>query len=125
MNKNVIALAALAVVGAVYWKRTMMAAAAASRPATQAPAAPVKNTNSDMWVKLLGEGWKTLLSSETGKSLFGKNSYGQLVTSDGKPISDEMVSLLPNVLGDGYTPELLGVEYYDAMFPTLSSEYWF
>lgn len=124
MNKNVIAVAVLAVVGAVYWKRTMAAATAAGAGRPAQAATPVNNTNSDMWTKLLGDGWKALLSSDTGKSMFGMNGYGNLVTSDGKPVSDTMKSILPNVLGDGYTPELIGVELYDSMFPTLSSDYW-
>lgn len=42
------------------------------------------NVNSDMWTRLLGNSWKELAA---GSASIGKNIFGQMTSSDGKPIS--------------------------------------
>lgn len=47
------------------------------------------NVNGDMWARLLGNGWEYLSSAQNadGSPAFLKNSFGQVTTTDGKPVN--------------------------------------
>lgn len=92
MSNNA-ALIAVGVVGAVLLlkKKTAMAA----RPATGSPTAqPSTNLNGDMWARLLGKSWQSMLQAGMVNQGAGgnqpfvmRNLFGQVVTSDGTPVS--------------------------------------
>jgi hypothetical protein len=126
-DNEIILFAALAVGAAIYMKQARAAAAPATRPGYPPAASQTQNVNGAMWTSLLGNAWTSLVNPATGGSLFGKNGLGQLVTSDGKPVSSEMQALLPNVLGDGYTPSVNYGDtpnYIDDAFPALAGLEW-
>jgi hypothetical protein len=125
-DNEIILFAALAVGAAIYMKQAR-AAQPATRPGYPPAASKTQNVNGAMWTSLLGNAWTALVNPATGGSLFGKNGLGQLVTSDGKPVSSEMQALLPNVLGDGYTPSVNYGDtpnYIDDAFPALAGLEW-
>lgn len=56
-----------------------------------------------------------------------KNWMGQTVTSDGKPVGEQLADQFPYAYGDGVSD---GIDYGDTpdlingLFPTLSGEWW-
>jgi hypothetical protein len=77
---------------------------------------PVANVNGDMWKRLLGEGWQYLKNSQNadGSPAFLKNIFGQVTTTDGKPVSerDPMAYYSPIVEGlnqDAQPTDYLGM----------------
>lgn len=117
-DNDIILFAALAVGAVFYMKKSHAAAPPATRPGYPPAASQTQNVNGAMWTSLLGREWTSM-----GGSLFGKNGLGQLVTSDGKPVSSEMQPLM----GDGYTQSVDYGDtpnYIDAAFPSLADLEW-
>jgi transcriptional regulator of nitric oxide reductase len=82
----------------------------------------VANVNGDMWARLLGDGWRNLVgaSNKDGTQAFVTNSYGQVTTSDGKPIgSGDPVADFANVIGG--VPVTAPTPYTDSLFPLTDS----
>jgi hypothetical protein len=55
-----------------------------------APQAQSANVNGDMWTRLLGDGWRQMVGAQNsdGSAAFLKRGlFGQVTTSDGKPVS--------------------------------------
>jgi hypothetical protein len=76
---------------------------------------PTANVNGDMWTRLLGTGWQYLQNAQNadGSPAFLKNIFGQVTTTDGKPVSDRdpIAYYSPIVEGlnqDSYAPDYLG-----------------
>jgi hypothetical protein len=95
MNKN--ALFLLAAVAAVLMMKQK--AAAASAPA--AAASPVATSvNNQMWNSILGNTWQGLVSGATGFLM--RNDQGQVVTSDGKPVTSVLPAISSALTNGGY-----------------------
>jgi hypothetical protein len=93
MNKNALMITALVAAALIVMKKK--AANAATLPASSsgsiAAGQPSRNVNSDMWARLLGDGWRTMVSAQNsdGTAAFlKKNFFGQVTTSDGVPVAD-------------------------------------
>lgn len=127
-DNDIILFAALAVGAAIYMKQSRAASAPAVRPGYPAASSQTQNVAGAMWASLLGNAWKDLVNPATGGGLFGKNGLGQLVTSDGKPVSSEMQALLPQTLGSGFMPTEPDYggspNYLDDAFPALAGLEW-
>jgi hypothetical protein len=58
---------------------------------TSASPVATKNLNADMWSRLLGNGWRSLLQGNAANGVdtppfVMRNPFGQIVTSDGTPV---------------------------------------
>ena len=113
MNNKNLTLIALAVAALVLVPK-IASAQAMKKPAGSA-SKPIKNinVNDDMWLRLLRDGWKNIrdAQNEDGTRAFlKKNSSGQIVTSDGKPVntSDPVTDYLQANLG--FTEEQVSYE---------------
>jgi hypothetical protein len=94
MSKNLLLIAAIG--GAVFLVLQKQAQAAGMTVAQKQAAGflntPAQqktvNVNGDMWARLLGDGWRNLTTAQNtdGTPTFVKNTFGQVTTSDGKPI---------------------------------------
>lgn len=104
-QKNTILLAVLGVAAVLYMRRTPAAVLAAQNTSVKAGSTTAtQNVNNQMWSTLLGVGWSYLRDNQNGAgSLFGKNALGQFVTSDGKPIGEDLENALP-LTTTGYMP---------------------
>jgi len=95
MNNNMLFLVA-AVAAVLVMSKKSTAAPAAAAPVVTNPVAT--NLNNQLWANVLGGAWSSLTS---GNSPFlMRNSSGQVVTSDGKPI-DKAYTDLSNVISTG------------------------
>jgi hypothetical protein len=104
MNNNTLIL--VAALGAVF---LMSRKAAAAKPTT-APTAPIggmvgTNVNNQLWTAVLGGAWKSLVTPEDqGSSNFlMRNSFGQVVSSDGKPVDSVYSDISDAISGGDYT----------------------
>jgi len=64
------------------------------------------NVQNQMWGSLLGQGWKALTSAQNADgspAFLSKNWLGQITTSDGVVVSDEVTELFPATYG-GFMP---------------------
>jgi hypothetical protein len=62
------------------------------------------NVNNQLWANVLGGAWKSLVSPDSGNTNFlMRNPFGQVVTSDGKPV-DSVYSDLSDTLSTGGIP---------------------
>jgi len=64
------------------------------------------NVNGDMWTRLLGDGWRNMVSAQNsdGTQKMIVNDWGQVTTTDGKPISTgDPVADYMNANGDNLT----------------------
>jgi hypothetical protein len=80
------------------------------------------NVNGDMWARLLGDGWRNLIGAQNadGTKAFVTNSFGQVTTSDGKPIgSGDPLADFSNVIGG--VPVTAPTPYTDTLFPLTDS----
>jgi hypothetical protein len=94
MSKNVLLLAAIG--GAVFLVLQKQAQAAGLTTAQKQQQGLLytqkqnqsANVNGDMWARLLGSGWQSLVTAQNsdGSASFLKNSFGLVTTSDGKPV---------------------------------------
>lgn len=88
MSKNILLLAAIG--GAVFLvlqKQAQAATTTAATPAKTTTPATV-NVNGDMWARVLGSTFAGFINSAApgSTSTFLKNTWGQITTSDGKPV---------------------------------------
>lgn len=91
-------------------------AAVLKQPAQTSPVITT-NMNGDMWTRLLGKGFVSVAGSGTASGIM-KNLFGQLSTSDGKPIggSDPLAGFIPVNVGAPSN----GVDYLGSTFPGTS-----
>ncbi len=106
MSKDLILIAAIgAAVFLVLSKQAQAGAVTVSttRPLTNAekanmgliytaPQQQSANIMGDMWTRLMGDGWRNLVSAQNdagGPAFIYKNSMGQIVTGDGKPVAGD------------------------------------
>jgi hypothetical protein len=128
-QKNTILLAVLGVAAVLYMRRPSAAVQAAQNTSVKAGSTTAtQNVNNQMWSTLLGIGWSALRDNQNGVgSLFGKNALGQFVTSDGKPIGEDLENALP-LTTTGYAPTDLDYgstpNFIDGLFPELSNLSW-
>lgn len=134
MSKDIILFAAIgAAVLLVMKKQAVAHAATSGAPMTEAQKIaagllPTKqqnitaNVNGDMWARLLGEGWRNLVGAQNpdGTKAFVTNSFGQVTTSDGKPIgSGDPIADYANVIGG--VPVAMPTPLTDSLFPLTGS----
>ncbi len=126
-NRDIVLMAALVVGAVLYMKRAKAA------PTTAAPKGnQVQTTNiqDQRWNALASGAWKLLKDAqdkEGGAAFLMKNWMGQTVTSDGKPVGEELGDMFPYAYGDGVsdsidygeTPNLI-----DGLFKTTSGMWW-
>lgn len=99
MNKNTMLLLLVAAGAFMMMNRAKAGTAAAPGGVRQASPAPSKNVNDAMWRQLLGDGWKMLRDAQTssgGPAFLERNWLGQITTSDGKPVGQELADILPS-----------------------------
>lgn len=98
MNNNGIFL--LAAVAAVLVMSKKAKAATAATPISTPVAT---NVNNQFWQSLLGSTWKSLVTPDNVSSFLMRNSAGQVVTSDGKPV-DSALPWISAALSGSSTP---------------------
>lgn len=101
MSKNILLIGAVAAVAVV-----MMNKARAQVAPAGSASAPVQTVNvqNQMWSQLLGGAWKSLTTAKNpdgSPAFLMKNMFGQITTSDGKVVSDEVAELFPYTYGLG------------------------
>lgn len=106
MNKDMLFLVAAVAAVLMMSKKASAAprpASAATMPATAGGASPLANNlNNQLWSSLLGGGWKSLVGSGSETSPFlMRNDYGQVVTSDGRPIDTGISDISDTMSGLG------------------------
>ncbi|OEZ93475.1 hypothetical protein JAB8_05910 [Janthinobacterium sp. HH106] len=126
-NRDIVLVAALVVGAVLYMKR------AKASPTTTVPKGGQVQTNNvqdQRWNAVIGGAWKFLKDAQNkdgSPAFLMKNWMGQTVTSDGKPVGEQLGDLFPYAYGDGMTDS---VSYGDTpdlingLFPTLSGEWW-
>lgn len=134
MSKDIILFAAIgAAVLIVVKKQAVATATTYGAPMTEAQKIaagllPSKaqgitaNVNGDMWARLMGEGWRNLIGAQNadGTKAFVTNSFGQVTTSDGKPIgSGDPIADFANVIGG--VPVATPTSYVNDLFPLTGS----
>ena len=121
MNNNVLLIAAGVGAALFLMGRKNAIAAAQSAPIAS------KNLNSDMWSRILGDGWRNLVNAQNddgSRAFVMKNRVGQIVTSDGVPISsgDAIGDWLQATLGFSDQSAAPAVDNgYTGLFPLTSS----
>lgn len=120
MNKNLILLAAIGgAVLLVLQKQAQAAAATTTKTTSSAP--KTVNVAGDMWTRLLGAGWLSLTGAQNpdGTQAFLMNNWGQVTTSDGKPV-DGGDPIAAWTAANVSVPTSTGnVDYTASLFPTL------
>lgn len=118
MSKELILVAAIgAAVLLVVNKQAQARNAAPAQVQGYVPAQrPVSGVPGDMWTRLLGEGWQYLKNAQNadGSPAFLKNVFGQVTTSDGKPVGgDDPLSyfspIVESVNRESYPTDFLGM----------------
>jgi hypothetical protein len=99
MNNNTLFLVAAIVAVVVMKKKT------AAPVAPAGPAGPIAtNVNNQLWTSILGGAWKSLISpSDSNDGFLMKNSVGQVVTSDGKPVNSVLPAISGAMSGSDYS----------------------
>jgi hypothetical protein len=97
MSNNNTVLIVVAAAAALFM---MSKTKAATAPAGSA-SAPVqsRNVNDQLWSSLLGGTWRALKDAQTssgGPAFLERNWLGQVTTSDGKPVGQELADMLPS-----------------------------
>lgn len=117
MNKDMLFL--VAAVAAVLVMSKKAGAQGAARPvASSSPVAT--NVNNELWQNVLGGAWKSLVGSGGTGTFLMRNPFGQVVTSDGKPV-DSVYSDISTAISTGYVPDVDvsaasdGVDYLSKM----------
>jgi hypothetical protein len=136
VNKNIILIAALGAAVLLVLKKQTQAAQAALPAMTTAQKqaagllyAPPKtqqvNVMGDMFTRLLGDGWRNLSSAQNsdGSPAFIKNVWGQVSTSDGRPVGGEdpgaaYMEALAGIPSDSGQNYLASISPYDAYLDT-------
>lgn len=116
MNNNILILVA-AVAAVVMLNKAKAATAPAG---TKSAPAPVINANGALWSALMGGGWKAIAdakNSDGSPAFLMTNDYGQIVTSDGKPVGQEYSDLFPATVGNMMPVDvsLGGTDYLSAI----------
>jgi hypothetical protein len=106
MSDNVILLVA-AVAGFLLLQKKKAAAAASTAPLPTA-----NNVNNQLWSSVLGNSWRSLVQPGSASNFLERNNWGQIVTSDGKPV-DSVFGALPDILSGGVdtTEASDGIDY--------------
>jgi hypothetical protein len=125
MSKNILLVAALGAAVFLVLQKQAQAKGATT------PAAPAKgsttpaqvNVNGDMWARLLGDGWRNLVGAQNsdGTAAFLKNTWGQITTSDGKPVYAGDPVAAWGTVAAGLPSSGGNVDYVGQMFPNLDS----
>ncbi len=102
-DKNILLIGGVAAVAVLMLNK----ARAQSAPAASY-SAPIKTNNvqGQMWGALLGGAWNSLTAAKNpdgSPAFLMKNWLGQVTTSDGKVVSDDVTELFPAVYG-GFLP---------------------
>lgn len=102
MNNNTLLL--VAALGAVFLM-SRKASAATPAAAAASPLATSNNVNNQLWSAVLGGAWRSLVSpGSAGNSGFlMRNDFGQVVTSDGKPVNSVFSDLSNAISTGGYS----------------------
>jgi hypothetical protein len=105
-DNTVLILAGAAVLLLVMKKK----AAAATVPTTGT--AVTSNVQNQMWQSILGPAWKALLapsSTGAGSGFLMTNNWGQVVTSDGKPVDSTLPAISSALSNSDYSGGYTGV----------------
>ncbi|WP_373986995.1 hypothetical protein [Duganella sp. BuS-21] len=115
MSNNLLLAAAIGAALFLVVKKQAQAGAVAQGTAPRSYVSPpqVKNLNGDMWKSLLGQGFVSAAGSGTSGLI--KNIFGQLSTSDGKPVggADPRAGFIPVLTGN----PLGGQDYLSSLMP--------
>jgi len=129
-DDRLILLLALGVAAALFMRRTSAAQVAVQNAGVQNNGG-TKNVSNALWTAVLGAAWTGLRDGSLGggnnSPLYGVNALGQYVTSDGKPLGEDIKAALPlqttgwmpTELDYGSTPNMI-----DDLFPTFSGLSW-
>jgi hypothetical protein len=132
MSKDIILITAIAIAAVLVMGKQKQAAGAGMTAAQKAAAGLTysaaqqqsANMNGDMWTRLLGDGWRTMVSAQNsdGSAAFLKNIFGQVTTSDGKPVAsgDPVANYVDAVAGFMPSPT---TDYLSTLEP-ISSGLW-
>lgn len=100
MSKDLLLIAAVA--GAAVLMLNKAKAQVAPAGSRSAPT-PVTNVNNQLWASLLGGAWTSLTAAQNadGSPAFLKRNFlGQVTTTDGKPVSEEIIDMFPHTYGN-------------------------
>lgn len=122
MNKNLILLAAIGAAVMLVLQKQAQAAAATTATTTSSNPKTV-NVNGDMWTRLLGAGWLNLTGAQNpdGSPAFLMNNWGQVTTSDGKPVDGGDPIAAWTAANVGLPTPTDNTDYAASLFPTLGS----
>lgn len=117
-NNNLIPLALVAVGAVVLLNK----AKATTAPAGTKSSAPTNTSmNGQLWQSLLGDSWKALTDAKNAdgsQAFLMTNPFGQIVTSDGKPVGQEYAELFPATYGNQIPVDISmgGTDYMSTLF---------
>lgn len=111
MNNNTLILVAAIAAVIVMSKKASAApkpATTTGMPSTASGASPIaSNLNNQLWSSLLGGAWNSMVGSSSGTTPFlMRNEFGQVTTSDGKPIDTGISDISDIMSGWGGTDYL-------------------
>lgn len=107
-NSTVLILAGAAALLLVMQKKRAAAAAPANSPA----GSTATSVNNQMWQSILGGAWKSLTAptaTGSGAGFLMTNNWGQVVTSDGKPVDSSLPAISSALSNGGYSGGYSGV----------------
>lgn len=102
-DKNILLIGGVAAVAVLMLNKAKARTAPAGTYSAQPPTV---NVQSQMWGQLLGGAWNSLTAAKNpdgSPAFLMKNWLGQVTTSDGKVVSDEVTELFPATYG-GFLP---------------------
>ena len=126
-NRDIVLVAALVVGAVLYMKRVK------ASPTTTAPKGNQTQTNNiqdQRWNALGAGAWKLIKDAQNKDGSIAflmKNWMGQTVTSDGKPVGEQLAEQFPYAYGDGVTDSVDYGEtpnYIDGLFKNTSGMWW-
>ncbi|MGZ3319659.1 MAG: hypothetical protein ACXU9C_01620 [Xanthobacteraceae bacterium] len=84
--------------------------------ASTTPLPTSNNVNSQLWNNVLGSAWKNLIEPSAKNAFLERNYFGQIVTSDGRPV-DSVYGAIPDAMSGGVdtTEASDGVDYLSEM----------
>jgi len=103
MSKDILLIGGAAALVVLMLNKAKAQAAPAGTYSAQPPTVNVQN---QMWGELLGGAWSSLTAAKNADgspAFLSKNWLGQITTSDGKVVSDDVVELFPATYG-GFMP---------------------
>ena len=102
-DKNILLIGGVAAVAVLMLNKAKAQTAPAG---TYSAPIQTNNVQSQMWGQLLGGAWKSLTAAQNpdgSPAFLSRNWLGQITTSDGKAVSDEVIDLFPATYG-GFMP---------------------